>query len=95
MLDILLALSRYTRNLVDEGNGRYNLIVLCWDTAQGSSIHSHADSHCFMKVLRGTLQETLFAWPEEASSGSENLAPMTVTKAMTHNQDAVTYINGG
>ena len=90
----MFALSRYTRNLVDEGNGRYNLIVLCWDTAQGSSIHSHADSHCFMKVLRGTLQETLFAWPEEAS-GSESLAPMTVTKAMTHNQDAVTYINGG
>jgi hypothetical protein len=50
-----------------------------------------------MKVLRGTLQETLFAWPEEAktASGSERLAPMTVTKAMTHNQDAVTYINGG
>ena len=47
-----------------------------------------------MKVLRGTLQETLFAWPEE-TSGSERLAPMTVTKAMTHNQDAVTYINGG
>ena len=78
---------------MDEGNGRYNLIVLCWDTAQGSS---HADSHCFMKVLRGTLQETLFAWPEEEKTGggSENLAPMTVTKAMTHNQDAVTYING-
>lgn len=51
-----------------------------------------------MKVLRGTLQETLFAWPEEdkkTGSGSENLAPMTVTKAMTHSQDAVTYINGG
>ena len=87
-------LSRYTRNLVDEGNGRYNLIVLCWDSAQGSSIHNHADSHCFMKVLWGTLQETLFDWPKEASE-SEGLTPMTVTKAMTHNQDAVTYINGG
>lgn len=41
---------RYTRNLVDEGNGRYNLIVLCWDSGQGSGIHDHADSHCFMKV---------------------------------------------
>ena len=71
---------------------------MCWDSAQGSSIHSHADSHCFMKVLRGTLQETLFAWPEKKeveTSRSDQLVPMTVTKAMTHNQDAVTYINGG
>ena len=88
---------RYTRNLVDEGNGRYNLIVLCWDTSQGSSIHSHANSHCFMKVLRGTLKETLYEWPEESSKAAdaEGLTPMTVKTAMTHNQDDVTYINGG
>lgn len=53
-----------------------------------------------MKVLGGTLKETLFAWPEqsqEAASGAQPgvLSPMTVTKAMTHTQDAVTYINGG
>ena len=47
-----------------------------------------------MKVLRGTLKETLFAWPEEGEGETEKLTPMTVTKAMTHNQDAVTYING-
>ena len=35
---------------MDEGNGKYNLIVLCWDSGQGSAIHDHADSHCFMKV---------------------------------------------
>ena len=29
---------RYTRNLVDEGNGRYNLIVLCWGESQGRSV---------------------------------------------------------
>ena len=29
---------RYTRNLVDEGNGRYNLIVLCWGENQGRSV---------------------------------------------------------
>lgn len=26
---------RYTRNLVDEGNGKFNLIVLCWGEGQG------------------------------------------------------------
>ena len=38
---------------MDKGNGCYNLIVLCWDSGQGSCIHDHADSHCFMKVRRG------------------------------------------
>ena len=29
-------LYRYTRNLVDEGNGRYNLLVLCWGEGHAS-----------------------------------------------------------
>lgn len=41
---------RYTRNLVDTGNGKYNLMLLCWSQGQGSAIHDHANSHCFMKV---------------------------------------------
>lgn len=41
---------RYTRNLVDAGNGRFNLMVLCWGEGQGSAVHDHADAHCFMKV---------------------------------------------
>lgn len=34
---------RYTRNLVDEGNGKFNLMLLCWGEGHGSSIHDHAD----------------------------------------------------
>ncbi|XP_068617205.1 cysteine dioxygenase type 1 [Brachionichthys hirsutus] len=55
---------RYTRNLVDEGNGKFNLMILCWGEGHGSSIHDHTDSHCFMKLLQGQLTETLFDWPE-------------------------------
>lgn len=58
-------LNRYTRNLVDNGNGKYNLMLLCWGEGHGSSIHDHADSHCFMKMLQGSLIETRFAWPQE------------------------------
>ncbi|CAH1401665.1 unnamed protein product [Nezara viridula] len=54
----------YTRNLVDEGNGKYNLMLLCWDVAQGSAIHDHSSAHCFMKVIYGQLDEVRFAWPE-------------------------------
>lgn len=56
---------RYTRNLVDEGNGKFNLIVVCWGEAHGSAVHDHSDSHCFMKILEGELLETRFHWPED------------------------------
>ncbi|KAG2466558.1 TMED7 protein, partial [Polypterus senegalus] len=55
---------RYTRNLVDEGNGKFNLMILCWGEGHGSSIHDHTDSHCFLKLLQGQLKETLFDWPD-------------------------------
>ncbi|KAF8865798.1 cysteine dioxygenase [Acephala macrosclerotiorum] len=53
----------YTRNLVDEGNGKSNLLVLVWTPGKGSPIHDHADAHCLMKVLKGTLKETRFKYP--------------------------------
>ncbi|KAJ1949503.1 hypothetical protein FBU59_001114 [Linderina macrospora] len=58
--------TRYTRNLVDDGNGKYNLLVLVWGEGQSSPIHDHAGSHCMMKLLDGELQEDLFAWPNES-----------------------------
>lgn len=54
---------RYTRNLVDEGNGKFNLMILCWGEGHGSAIHDHADAHCFMKMLQGSLSEVRYAWP--------------------------------
>lgn len=47
--------NRYTRNLVDAGNHRFNVIVLAWSEDQGSPIHDHAGSHCVMKILDGTV----------------------------------------
>ncbi|CAF3327314.1 unnamed protein product [Rotaria socialis] len=62
---------RYTRNLVDGGNGKFNLMILCWAESQGSSIHNHSNSHCFMKCLQGTLIETKFAWPHGENEAEE------------------------
>ncbi|KAI8374998.1 RmlC-like cupin domain-containing protein [Choanephora cucurbitarum] len=53
----------YTRNLIDDGNGKFNLMILAWSKGQKSPIHDHAGSHCVMKILDGELQETLFDWP--------------------------------
>lgn len=53
----------YTRNLVDGGNGKSNLLILVWTPGKASPIHDHADAHCVMKILKGSLTETLYAWP--------------------------------
>ncbi|KAI8335334.1 RmlC-like cupin domain-containing protein [Chlamydoabsidia padenii] len=55
----------YTRNLVDDGNGKFNLMILAWSEERHSPIHDHAGSHCIMKVLDGNLQETLYEYPSK------------------------------
>uniref|UniRef100_A0A336MMT4 Cysteine dioxygenase n=1 Tax=Culicoides sonorensis TaxID=179676 RepID=A0A336MMT4_CULSO len=65
---------RYTRNLVDAGNGKFNLMILCWGEAHASAIHDHADSHCFMKMLKGELTEVRYAWPSDTTTFIKNNA---------------------
>lgn len=62
---------KYTRNLVDEGNGKFNLMLLCWGPSHTSTIHDHADAHCFMKMLAGSLQEVRFEWPKGEEAETE------------------------
>ncbi|EXF86342.1 cysteine dioxygenase [Colletotrichum fioriniae PJ7] len=57
----------YTRNLVDEGNGKSNLLVLVWTPGKGSPIHSHSNAHCLMKILKGSLTETRYDFPQETN----------------------------
>ncbi len=44
----------YTRNLVDHTD-MYDLIAICWEVGQGSSIHNHKGQHCWMSVPMGKL----------------------------------------
>jgi len=78
---------RYTRNLVDTGNGKYNLILLCWGEGHGSGIHDHADSHCFMKMLQGNLMEIRFGWPKNEGDKLEE------TGRTLLEENGVCYIN--
>lgn len=80
---------RYTRNLVDEGNGKFNLMILCWNESQGSSIHSHANSHCFLKVIEGSVQEEMYDWPSDTDSECE----MTPRAINQYKLNQVAYIN--
>jgi len=76
----------YTRNLVDEGNGKSNLLVLVWSPGKGSPVHDHADAHCLMKVLKGTLKETRFDFPRN------NATPPDVIKETIYQEGKVNYM---
>ncbi len=44
----------YTRNLIDK-TPLYELIAVCWEIGQGSSIHNHRGQNCWMSVPMGRL----------------------------------------
>src|ERR1700693_1735842 len=44
----------YTRNLIDK-NSLYELVAVCWEIGQASSVHNHRDQNCWMAVPIGRL----------------------------------------
>jgi cysteine dioxygenase len=49
-------------------------------------VHDHADAHCLMKVLKGTLKETRFDFPRN------NATPPVIIKETTYKEGQVTYM---
>ena len=79
--------------MVDSGNGKYNILMLCWAESQASMIHDHSDAHCFMKCMSGELHETQYEWPEEKQEEVEGQKMVEIcSKPLRKNE--VTYING-
>ncbi|KAH6569730.1 hypothetical protein BASA50_009725 [Batrachochytrium salamandrivorans] len=98
--------NRYTRNLVDSGNGKFNLMILCWGPGHSSPVHDHSNSHCLVKVLDGSICETQYDWPTDssltpahsntdscASLANESGSSLDVKMQATHTRDAVTYMH--
>jgi cysteine dioxygenase len=44
----------YTRNLIDR-TALYELMTICWEVGQASSVHNHRDQNCWMAVPIGRL----------------------------------------
>jgi len=44
----------YTRNLIDKTE-LYELLAICWDVGQCSSVHNHRDQNCWMAAPVGKL----------------------------------------
>lgn len=76
----------YTRNLVLRLEGIFDLIVLCWNKKRGSPIHSHAGSHCWMKILQGIATEEHYEWPKSE-------VEMKKTKTLNHELNSCAYIS--
>ncbi|KAI8086588.1 RmlC-like cupin domain-containing protein [Halteromyces radiatus] len=77
----------YTRNLVDDGNGKFNIMILAWTEGQYSPIHNHSGSHCIMKILEGHLQESLYDWPEKDGQ------PLTLLQQTLLLPNQTTYVH--
>ena len=56
---------RYARNLVYKDR-EFEIMIMCWNAGQRSSIHDHAGSLGGLKILEGELTESLF---ERAANG--------------------------
>ena len=84
----------YTRNLVDHGNGKANLLVVVWTPGKSSPIHDHANAHCVMKIFKGSLKETIYDWPcqrsdnpSDCTNASELRSPSTEHTCSTKPED--------
>jgi len=47
-------IQHYTRNLIDK-TSLYELMAICWEVGQSSSVHNHRDQNCWMAVPIGRL----------------------------------------
>ena len=63
----------YTRNLIDK-TPLYELMAICWEVGQISSIHNHKDQNCWMAVPIGRLQvENFRVIHQDLSAGKSNI----------------------
>ena len=93
----------YRRNPLRAGVW-YQAWVLCWRSGQRSPVHDHTGSACAVRVLRGTLTETVFGlapngqaraaysrdWPAGSVLASEDADMHQVSNLQPEGDDLVT-----
>ncbi|MGA8428895.1 MAG: cysteine dioxygenase family protein [Candidatus Sulfotelmatobacter sp.] len=75
----------YTRNLIDK-TPLYELLAICWEIGQVSSVHNHRDQNCWMAVPIGRLRvENFHLRQQDLAAGRCQLAPSdTVEMNLSH-----------
>jgi cysteine dioxygenase len=70
----------YTRNLIDR-TPLYELMAICWEIGQGSSVHNHRGQNCWMAVPLGRLQiENFHLVHEDVAAGRCKLEPKNIVE---------------
>jgi len=75
----------YTRNLIDR-TPLYELMAICWEVGQASSVHNHRDQNCWMAVPMGRLQvENFHLVHQDLQAGHCQLEPSnTIEMNISH-----------
>jgi cysteine dioxygenase len=73
----------YTRNLIDK-TLLYELLAICWEVGQASSVHNHRDQNCWMAVPIGRLLVENFHVVHQDIAGGK----CTITSAETVEMNA-------
>jgi predicted metal-dependent enzyme (double-stranded beta helix superfamily) len=70
----------YTRNLIDRTR-LYELMAICWEVGQASSVHNHRDQNCWMAVPMGRLRvENFHLVGQDLERGSCQLEPLNTVE---------------
>jgi cysteine dioxygenase len=70
----------YTRNLIDR-TPLYELLAICWEIGQASSVHNHRGQNCWMAVPIGRLQvENFHLVHEDLQAGRCKLEPKNIVE---------------
>ncbi|MGA7219515.1 MAG: cysteine dioxygenase family protein [Candidatus Sulfotelmatobacter sp.] len=75
----------YTRNLIDK-TPLYELIAICWEIGQVSSVHNHKDQNCWMAVPIGRLLVENFHVAHQDIAGGKCAIKATDTVEMNISQ---------
>ncbi len=78
----------YTRNLVDHTD-MYDLIAICWEVGQGSSIHNHEGQKCWMATPIGRLMVQNYRVIADCAEGCCELAPTSLFEMSSENPAGV------
>lgn len=70
----------YTRNLIDR-QPLYELMAVCWEVGQVSSVHNHRDQNCWMAAPIGRLRvENFHLVDQDLNAGRCQLEPKNVVE---------------
>ena len=70
----------YTRNLIDR-RPLYELMAICWEVGQVSSVHNHRDQNCWMAAPIGRLRvENFHVVQQDMQAGRCQLEPLNTAE---------------